>query len=269
MITSHLFSAPYSINGTPLPSHPFDIGTLPCDTPGPFVLVTGSGTVSVSGTAPTTVATSGTGKVSELDFLTWSNIGPDGTTTGTTYSDVSSLSATGITVTLVNNDGTAWTGIGILQRLSSGPVVFNDNFTTGEPLLFVNAPASGLFIDFDPPISGVGARFQSNDGVDRTDFFFKAYSGATLLSSNMGLAVPSSVSSVDSAPFYGVAQECCASQSVTRIFIGFSGDDGPLAGWAISTLEFFTPSCICPDGMMMAMAKVKFQRELRKAVRRE
>ncbi len=220
-----------------------------------FTLITGTGSVTTSGTGVTTVATSGTGNISSTNFLSWSVVGPDSVNGGSnTLGSFSTSSGTPIAAVYLVSNGANPTLSGVpatlantansnLQRRTA-PNTFSGDFSppNGEPLLFANAGLSGIIIDFGDAVAvqGAGFRVQQGEASLRNDFFIQAYSGtaATGYSSVFGandLFVDSTSPGANNAPFYGIMGGD-PSETFNRLFIGFSD---PVTGpaFAISTLE--------------------------------
>ncbi len=230
-------------------SFPSNVGTQvcdccdECDCPDPGSVATGTGAVTVSGTPPSTTATSGTGLVSTDNYYSWDGVGADGVAIGTPGS--SSVSGTttggvGFTATL--------SGTGHLERRNSTFPSYITNFSPGEPLLFAQSdPASpptypgDIIIEFSEQVSAAGFRVSQAQTTFRDDFFIHAYSGGSLITlapptAGDNLFVDATIPANDSAPFYGI-YGC-----FDKLVVGFTGsiNSGPGQPYAIGTLEVLT-----------------------------
>jgi hypothetical protein len=202
----------------------------------------------------TTVAT---GIISSSNFVTWSQVGPDGGSGYTVPNNILTgiVSTTGVpiaAVTLVSNSSSnptqvsptpLPTGANALQRRTNG-YSFSGEFSSNEAVLTANAANSAMIIDFAVPVSAAGFRVQADTAGTNNTFFLQGfndsgsnYSPVTPLYNGLQVTT-ASFSGAEAAPFYGI-EGSTPTDTFTRLWIGFSG---PTSDFTISTLEVLAPA---------------------------
>lgn len=197
-------------------------------------------------------ATMGTGLVSETNFVSWHQMGADSAPTASNVlSGIISSQGTSIAAIRLVSNATSPTALAPttlahptnnMQRRTTGFSQSND-FSSNESVLYANASSAGIIIDFAVPVKSAGFRVQSDAFGSRDDFFLQgfvqaggSYTAVTPLYNNLN--VNSSIfSNSDSAQFYGIDGDT-DSDTFTRLWIGFSGANGP---FLIGTLEIDLP----------------------------